>query len=134
MKNEKSPIWKNRSKNVCLISKPEVFYLRSLSSSLEFPKFWWQTLVYFGRKHVATEPCYSHHELATFLKYHMPLMKDRGLFKMKKYKRYKNCTKNKLLETNISLSIGLCPEGNYTPYFLIFHSKKLVFPLLNRHP
>ena len=53
-------------------SKPKVVYVRPFSSSLTFQKFWKQRFVYFGHKHLETGPNYSY-ELATLLKYHMPL-------------------------------------------------------------
>ena len=55
------------------IIKTKVAYLRPFLSYLPFPIFWKQNFMYFGHKHVETEPnCL--HELATFFKYHMPLI------------------------------------------------------------
>ena len=55
-----------------LFLKPKVVHLRPFLSSLPFPKFEKQNFIYFGHKHVETGPN-SSHELATFLKHHMPL-------------------------------------------------------------
>ena len=48
-------------------------YLRPFLSFLQFPKFLKQNFIYFGRKHVEAGRICSH-ELAIFLKCHMPLM------------------------------------------------------------
>ena len=56
----------------CSLSKPKLFYLRMISSSLSFPKFRKRNFMYFGGKHVETEPS-SSHELITFLGYRIPL-------------------------------------------------------------
>ena len=45
---------------------------RRFLSSLSFSKFWEQNFMFFGSKHVETEPSCLH-ELTTFLKYYMPL-------------------------------------------------------------
>ena len=54
------------------LSKSKVVYLRPFSSSLPFRKFRKQNFMHFGHQHVETGPNCSH-ELASFLKYHMPL-------------------------------------------------------------
>ena len=54
--------------------KPKVVYLRSVLSSLPFLKFFKQNFMNFGHKHVETGPNFLH-ELATFLKYQIPLTK-----------------------------------------------------------
>ena len=46
---------------------------RPFLSFLPFLKFWKKRFIYFGHKHVETGANYSY-ELATFLKYYMPLM------------------------------------------------------------
>ena len=40
--------------------KTDVLLLRPNLPSLSFPKFWKQIFMYFGRKHVETEPNRSH--------------------------------------------------------------------------
>ena len=53
------------------LSKPKVVYLRPILSSLPFPKFKKQYFMYFEHKRIETgTKCL--HELATFLKYHIP--------------------------------------------------------------
>ena len=47
-KIEKSSILAKSMQNIFLLSKPKVVYLRPFSSSLPFPKFWKQKLMYFG--------------------------------------------------------------------------------------
>ena len=56
-----------------LLLKPKIVYLGPFSSFLPFPKFCKQNLVYFGHKNGETGPSCLH-KLATFLKYHMPLI------------------------------------------------------------
>ena len=58
--------------NFFSFSNPKVVYIRPFLSSLPFPKFWKENFMYFSHKRVETGPNCSH-ELATFLKYHMPL-------------------------------------------------------------
>ena len=52
--------------------KSNVVNLHPFLSSLKFLNFWKQHFMYFGHKHVEIKPIFSH-ELATFLKYHMPI-------------------------------------------------------------
>ena len=59
--------------NFYSFSKANVVYLRSFLTSLQLSKFWKQNFMYFGHRHVETGPNCSH-ELATFPKYHMPLI------------------------------------------------------------
>ena len=60
-------------KNIFLLSKAKVVNLRPFSSVLPFPKFLKENLMYFGHKHVETEPNCSH-KFSTFLKYHTALI------------------------------------------------------------
>ena len=61
------------SENLFSSLKLNVVYLRPFLFSLPFPKFRKQHFIYFGHKHFETGAnCL--HELATFLKYHMPLI------------------------------------------------------------
>ena len=68
-KFKKSLILAKNIRKFVSLSKQKVVYLRPFLSSLLFPKF-----IYFGNKHVETGPNCSH-ELATFLKYYMSLIK-----------------------------------------------------------
>ena len=57
--------------NFFSLSKSKVVYLCPFLSSLPFLNFRKENFMYVGHKHVETGPnCL--HELATFLKYHMP--------------------------------------------------------------
>ena len=43
-----------------LLSKLKVVFLCPVLSSLPFPTFWKRNFMYFGRRHVETEPSHLH--------------------------------------------------------------------------
>ena len=71
-KLKKSSILAKYIRKFVFIIKTKVVYLHPFLSFLPFLKFRKQHFMYFGHKHVETGPNCSC-ELATFLKYHMPL-------------------------------------------------------------